>query len=497
MRLKKSSMRSVKKSFVREMFFIALGTLPLAVLKGAPTFTNAVLLSRVGNTAGNATTLVQSLVDLLMNTCNAPLQYICTAAGQLNDNGQGPGQHATVLLKSGAAMSFLVVIPQVLVGVFSAAILRGLGQSQDEAQYAQSFFDYYVISMPLSSLVVVANQFFMGFKKVHYPVLTQAIGVLFYGSSVGVIMASHPTNQEKMAGAGQALVVFSGTTCLASLVVLCSRASHFGIRGQGGGESDEKQLLKENFSKMLKNGLPLFIVTLSEVGILSLVNFLVGHADTENLRPQLVLTQYQDILLMFSSAMATATQIQLANNSKDKRAVVETVKNGLLLAMIIPTIYLLIALSAQNKLADPFLSVEGEEAIVDRKILSTNKLFIVSAINSIVMGFRFVATSALMGLDKIDLKLVLNMFSTWLGIIFGVILERCAGLHSILAYNLGLTFGFSFSAILQGNHLKQVVTAIPAQLLAETEYDPPQVIEVDVPLGGKSNKNSILDNSSE
>lgn len=442
------------KGSIKKIVRVASATLPIQVIKVAFPFLNSIILSHRGVTDRNAALLINSMEDFTRNVMNAPLYYVQTAIGMLNnkkDKGK-IGQTA----QAGWLFALLVSIPQVVILVLSKPILDAIGEDRDTTEVVKDFFNIYAISMPLLSLQLVNEQIALSTEKIYFPVVILTCGLITY-ISLAYPLAFGAWGAPELGIDGTAwaffcrgivytLLSFGGLKILSRPNKMFSPFNLFKWDGEG-------------FLAVLKTlcikGAPLFLILSSELGIMYVTNILISRLNDKFLTPQLIISQYQDTLLISTWAFAIAAQNEISNNVKiNKQNVMRLGNVSIGLSFITPVIYTSIVLFAPQILLIPFIDPNDPENQYTVNLLINDKLLLISAVSYFLLNLRYLTTQALVGIGQTGVVLTVNMLLTWLGVALGAGMAF-GGLdqdNGIFSLNLGLLVGFFLSGVAQTVH---------------------------------------------
>lgn len=434
----------------------AYGPFGVQFIKGAARFANSVILANLSFNPDvrAATTLINTFDDFAFSTLNAPLMYVSTAVGNLNNandkNRIGQMTHAGWLL------ALCCAIPQMTLLFFSKKILDGCGQQPDLTNLVQSFLRISLISAPLLNIQLVSDQMALTTGHKCSPIVARIMSVgggflLLYPLAYGR-WGAPDLNIEGVAWSLVARGLIYNFIFFSYLAI----SNRIGISNAYWGSFKSYNLFKfkkEGFSTafnlLFQKGLPITAIYASEMGVMYLLNILTGRMGKDELAAQLVISQYSSILLVPVSACGTAVQITISNTLKTSRSNIALFGNiTLLVSLIVPAIYILLTLLIPRIIISLFINLEDDNYKYAVTLLTQDKLLLIGGINLAFNSLRVVSAQSLIGAGISNLPLVVGMGAAWVGVGLGSILAFVEDL-GMLGLNLGVGVGLFISAIAQ------------------------------------------------
>jgi multidrug resistance protein, MATE family len=444
MKREQSEQKIIYRQAAKDLLRIGSATLPLQIIKAAFPFANAIITSKIGSDERNAVTLINAFTDLSNNVFYGPLSQVQTRISsatkdEVGREAQGSWIYALVLS-----------LPQILLLTMTKPILTSSGQDSTVTDIVTRFFKIYVGAVPLLGLLLVSEQVGLGTNIIYFPVITQAIGLGSYLLlSTPLALGEFGVPKQGIDGAAYgslARAAITTTITFGSFAYLSRRGRRLAEYKIYNRHHDLKTIVVDS----LKKGLPLFFIIGSEVGMMYAINMMVGKFDADMLSAQLVVSQYQDIMLIFSSACGTAAQNMVASNLKKNPQHAMVYGNlSVLFSLAPPILFTVLALLIPETLIRIFIDPNDPDDQNIVQMLVDKKLLLISGVTNIAMAIRYVYTQALMGANKIDLALLGNMLTTWIGVCAGITASCYLENDQILYLNIGLSAGFIISGIAQ------------------------------------------------
>lgn len=457
---------------IKKITWVMTGTLPLQAIKVAFPFINAIIISNLSTTDREAALLISTTEDFLRNVLNSPLFYVQTAVGVLNNESDKHKIGNTA--RAAWLLAFLISTPQVVLLVFSKPILNKVVNDSNITNVVRDFFNIYAASTPLLSLQLATEQITLGTEKIYFPLLIQSCGLVVYLSLVFPLTYGSPKlGIEGTAWAFLARGIAYGLVSFGSLAILSKSERMFAPYNLFDLNATNKEFIS-TFMQLCLKGAPLFFIICSELGSLYLTNMLISKLSINYLTPQLIISQYQDLLLIPTWAFASAAQNEISNNVKNNKQSIMRLGNvSIALSLIAPAIYTSLTIFSPRLLMRPFISINdpGYQDTLD--VLVNEKLFLISAASIALLDLRYVTTQAIIGTRRSSFMLTVNMLLTWIGVAIGAYLAYGKKYNGILSLNLGLMGGFFISALAQLIYwgLKARVSALEKLEQSESKQD--------------------------
>lgn len=455
------------------------GPFGIQLVKGAIPFMYSMILSHLSlNTDIKAAgTLINTYDDFVYSVFNAPLYFISTAVGELNNESNESKIGQTV--QAGWLMAICVATPQVILLVSSETILEWCNQTPEVAALVGEFFQIASIAYPFFSMQIVLDKMALTTGHKYLPVISQIIGLS------GGLLSTYPVIYGKWGAPDLNFMgiswFFAARASINFFVFLgyLAISNKIGISNKRWGSFAPYNLFKfkkEGFFSILKmlckKGLPLSLIYASETGSSYLINMFIGVLGKNQLAAQLVISQYQSLLLIFISTCAESAQITISNTlgTNDKRNIIKYGNVSIALSLIFPVIYVILTLVIPNILIRPFINSGDQNYEEIEKILDQNKLLFIGGINLIINSIRIVSTLSLIGAGITGSRLIANMLLAWLGVGLGYALAFPANC-GIDGLALGFGSGLLISATAQGMYWRDISRGIFSQRLQETDLE--------------------------
>lgn len=452
---------------LRELLRIISGTLPLQLIKGAVPFSYSAILSRISAEVRSSATLINTLEDFTSIIFNSPLFYVQTFLGRLNT----PEKRTTFGEAAQVATLFSLIVAAPQFGILSGSqnMLKLSGQDATVVQITGRFFDVYRYSVFLLSIQSVFDQLAIAAGRLYLPVGVQgasfALSTLFAYAAANGKWSLPQMGLQGVAWASLLRCAINVGLYSSSFCFLNKKNEKFKELALFGRTT---RSYAKYFKELLLNGLPMLVMFGSELGSVYTLNILVGQLGRVALQAQLVVSQYQDLLLVPGSAIGSASQQLIANKSKQYGAKTKIYGNVAIgLGLVVPLMYMLLSLADPQLLISAFLDVNDPENSEVVSILDSNYLMAVSATNSILTALRLEVSQALMGAGKIGPSLTIGMLSSWLGVLCSWFLREAG--FGVRGMNFGLTIGLGISAV------------ILLAIWGRTDLSPATLTEVEVP----------------
>lgn len=432
----------------------ALGPLGLGLIRGSASFANSAILA---NSSKNqdvraSTTLINSFT-IASATLNAPLDYVSTAVGELNtENDRGRiGQ----MTQAGWLLALCSSVPQIVILISSKAILDASGQNPKLTTLVGDFFNISVIATPLFSLQYVTDQMSLTTGHRALPIISQTLGIgggllvaylLTYGDS------ALNSSMDGVAWSFTARASITSAVCLCYLLV----SNKIEIANRKWGDYAPYNLFKFNkegffsaFKLLGQKGLPLIAITASETGVVYLLDIIIGRLGVQQLGAQLIISQYQNLLLIPVYACAAAAQITISNSHSNKKNIMKYGNTSIALSLVVPGMYIILTLSIPRLIMRPFINANDPDYDAIAKLLDNDKLLLIEGFNLAFNAIRIVSQLSLNGAGVSGWLMVANALSVWLGVGFGYLLAHPANL-GMVGLSLGVGSGLLLSATAQG-----------------------------------------------
>jgi multidrug resistance protein, MATE family len=439
----------------KELLRIGSGTLPLQITKSAISFANSIIIANISANERNAASLINAFIGLTYNVFNGPISYIQTLVGQLHGSSEQPKLGSAV--QAGLTYALLVAIPQVIILAASNPILTNTGQNPEVTSIVTRFFKLYIASVPLMSMQIAYEQIFLGTQKIYYPFIIQLLGLTtFLTSAYPLVYGAWGASAHGVSGSAIAYLLRAGVDLLLSSSILFlfhKKAPQFQAYHL---LKFNRQEYKKRLKELLSKGLPWFFVIISDVGILYTLNIMAGDLATDNLSAQLVVSQYQDLSLIFSAAIGAAAQNCISNAiERNKQNINRYGNTSLYLTTVIPLSFLFLVSVQPNLFIRPFVDVDDPANRDIVQLLVDKKLLVISAFSNLFLGLRYVSTLSLFGTGKPDKSIFFNMSIAWVGFVGGATVAYTTSFDGLMSLNLGLMAGYLMSSIGQILNLKR------------------------------------------
>lgn len=433
------------RTATKELIIIGSATIPLQLMKAAVSVINSVMLSNVGKDERNALMLVNAFMSFVCNPLNGPLGYVQTIIGELNtDEKRGEIGSAA---QASWTLAIILSVPQAGLLAISKPILIGCQQNPQTAELAQRFFNIFAASVPLASLQTASEQITLGTKRIYFPVVMQGASLigfsllaypLIFGAwgmpKLGILGSAYAYLGK---GAIYTLLSFGG---LAACGGMDKMFSPFGLFKW------KEQDFKKNLLRLFSKSAPLPLMILSEVGVQFVLNLLAGASGKDTLSVQLVISQYQEIILIFTIACGTAVQNRIATSLRNhKRDVIKYGNTGIFLSLVAPTIFAVFTICAPKLLMRAFINPDDP---AEKDLVRVLDIALpISAINNVLLAIRSIAAQALVGTKRLDTAWLANMSTVWIGVAIAAGLVFGTDWDPAISLNLGLMCGFAVSAL--------------------------------------------------
>lgn len=438
------------KDAVKKILVMTSATVPLQIIKTAFPIINSIILSHRSVPIQESAILINSLIDLSYNVMNSPLYYVQTSVGKLNGDPKKQKEIGSAT-QAGWVVAIGVSTLQIVLLLLSEKILNTIGEDPAITKLVQRFFNLYVVSVPMLSLQLVTDQMALSTDQIYFPVVIQGVALLGYGAcAYPLTFGKWGAMNLGIDGASLAMITrgliytlfsFGGIAILSLPRRMFSKYRLLYI---------ERNEIFANIKELSVKGIPLFLIISSEIGIMYINNMLITRASSNFLTPQLIISQYQDFLVVFVSAFATAAQKEISNSmAKHKQNIRRLGNVSIGLSSVIPLLYLAMVLINIDLLMKPFINPNDERNKETVQIIKNNRLFLISGLCNLLLNIRYVTTQALIGTGKMDAALLICMLLAWSGIAVGVLLNLVFKMDAILSFNIGLAVGFLISGFAQ------------------------------------------------
>ena len=428
---------------------VSSATIPTQFFKIALPFASSTMLARLGPEQRNAATLINAFIDITYFVFNSPLSL--TQSLVIKYSAEQP-EKVGPIAQGAWVFAILGSIPQLAILGFSEPILKACGQSPVVIENVKAFFNFYMIGVPFLNMQLVSEQVGLGTKKIYLAPITQAASlVAFVLMAYPLAFGSWDSPKLGLTGVVDGFLVRAAIMTLVSFgtfAVLSRRGEIFApyeLFRYGG--SERSQAIKDTVKNLFNSGIGLFFLTASEIGILYAATLLIGKSDRNNLSAQLVVGQWTDILLIFSSALGTATQNLISDNMANKKQNIRRyIGLGQASSCVVPLMYTAVVLFNPEILMRPFVNSDNHNL---ENTLINQKLLLVSALNNWLIGIKYINIQAFVGMGKIrDPLVILSMLTTWISIPIGYALDEHTDWNTTVCYNAGLSIGFIISTLL-------------------------------------------------
>ena len=436
------------KNTVNNILTVSQGAIPLQCLKGGLPFLNSVVLASVNESTRAATPLINTFVDVNYLLFSSPLFGVAAEVGAMNneENKHRIGE----VVQAGWILGCLCSLPQMGLMLLNQSILLGMGQDPQLIQITHHFLTIYFLAMPLINIQSVTEQAILATKNVHLPFRIQALSLMVWGSMTYTLtfgaLGIPALGVEGAAYAYLGRAFFNASIFHALLFYKSKTDPQIAAYRLFNKNSN----LAPTFKKISRNGLYIFGLFLLETGEIYFPNLLAGLISHDALSAQLLVSQYQELILFVVSGIGLAAQVTVSKDLKSNP--IQSARNGyaaIALAITLPVSYGLLATFYPEILLSVFYKNTDITAEPAKKLLIDDQLLMISVLNIMFISFRMVSAEALIGANATGSRMVFNMAISWLGIGAGYYLAFKAG-YGLIGLNLGLSGGLCLSSLGQG-----------------------------------------------
>lgn len=412
------------KTDTKTLLYASTGTTPLRAIKTLVPFVSSIMLARMGAVVAASTTIINTVENFSSIIFNAPLFFVPTVVGEALGKKDFPAVGKET--QAGWVIALLYFFPQYAVMSYMTQILSGLDQPDQVVTDNAKFFDIYRWSVLALSIMCVTDQVVQTTGHFHVPVLIHLAGwatCLFISAGLGFgTMGMPDLGLEGVAWGLLARSVFN-------LVVTHSFLLYSTLRK---GKYHAYKLFSKPsgfFKSLLRqilNGYGLLIAFASMMGATFLINVRLGsHLGSNALHAQLVPNMYQEFIMVPAIGFGAAAQMLAANQLKRENAGTPSdmqLRNNAIyhygtvagaLSMIIPTLYLAMALLTPKTLIRPFFDPNAADSLAATNILVDKRVLFVGAMTSLLKCIHFSVAQALMGADKVGFPILIGLLFDW------------------------------------------------------------------------------------
>lgn len=426
------------------------GILPLQLIKGVLPFANSILLAQINSSTRSAATLINTLVDVNYLLFSSPTFCIAAAIGAL-DTAEEKEKIGEVV-HAGWVLSGICTIPQIFIMYYNVTLLTAIGQDAALINITDDFLKIYIYAVPIVNIHYVSEQAVFATHHTMLPCKLQAIsfgawGIVSYGLTFGV-MGLPELGVQGAAWAYLARAYLNFFILHASIYHLSKNDKLFSsyniINVQPGAI--------ERLKGIMINAATIFGLFLLETGEIYLPNIFAGMISADALAAQLIVSQYEELILFVISGIAISSQVLVANALGNKKFdnLRKIGNTGIKLSLILPLLYTLTAYSSPEILFFPFIGTSSPSNIQIIDLLCKEHILVLSGFNISMIGFRMAAAESLIGAGKSGFPMIKNMAISWSGIGLGYAFCFYGDL-GLLGVNSGLAIGLCLSAMGQGH----------------------------------------------
>jgi MATE family multidrug resistance protein len=429
----------------REISKVSTGVVPLQMIKGLLPFLNSMILARLSSPVRACAPLINTMIDVNYLLFSSPTYCISAAAGLLNTDADK--KNIGEVVHAGWILSAICTVPQLAIMYFNVPILTLMGQDPELITLTDTFLKIYIYAVPVANFQTVSEQAVLATKHLTLPLSAQFISLILWGGVSYSLTFGAPgipaMGLEGAAYAYLARVYFNSIAFHSALYYLSGEKRTFSEHNIFKFQPNALQRLKS----LSSNALSIFGLFLLETGEIFLPTFFAGMISQDALSAQLLISQYQELILFIVSGKAISSQILLANNVGNKQFenIVKLGDTGLKLALLLPILYTGLMLVSPDLLLQTFIDPANpaNQNIID--LLLAQKVLFISGLNIGMISLRLASAEALIGIGKASPAMMKNMSLSWLGIglsyYLGVTQEM-----GLLGINLGLMAGLILSS---------------------------------------------------
>ncbi len=433
----------------KEIAKTSSGLVPLQMIKGVLPFSNSMLLARLGSSARSSATLINTLVDVNYLLFSSPTFCISAAVGALNT--PKDRKHIGEVVHAGWILSGICTVPQMSIMYFNVPLLMAAGQDPELVKLTNDFLQIYLFAVPVVNVQNVSEQAVFATNHIYLPCSVQVLSLAFWAlAAYGLSFGAMGLPQLGIQGAAYAYlgrVYFNSVVFHSSLIYLNRTNKTFASYNLFTLQPGALRRLKS----LSRNAMSIFGLFLLETGEIYFPNIFAGLIGGDALSAQLLVSQYQELILFVVSGLAISSQVLVANALGSKKfAHIKRIGNmGIKLSLCLPLVYTGTILISPDLLIQAFIdpSDQANQAIID--LLIEAHVLLISGFNISMISFRMAAAESLIGAGKAGASMVKNMAVSWLGIGLGYGLGFVAG-YGLAGVNAGLMAGLLLSSVGQG-----------------------------------------------